>query len=541
MARPEQHVPVVVVGGGPVGLSLAVELRLHGVACTVVEPRREVSAVRPRAKTTSARTMELFRRWGLADRVRARAPIPTTWSSDVVFCASGVGPEITRFTGTLGLTLAGDDLAAEPGQQVGQPVVEQVLREALAGDPGATVLLGSRAVDVQQDADGVTVRVRDDGGEVSTVRADYAVGADGARSVVRTAMGVGYEGGDAGRPNLSVVFRSRALGTLVTDRALHRWVLDPGFPGVVGPYDLDETWWAIATGRPADDSAVDPAALVRGMVGAEIDVEVLGTDPWQARSLLATSYRAGRLFLAGDAAHQNPPWGGHGFNTGVGDAVNLGWKLAAVLRGQAPEPLLDTYESERRPVAARTIAIAADNTKVLATELASPGLRAGGEQFEPARAAAAEVVQRTKRVEFHCLGLVLGYGYGTGAAAQTSDGTDYRPVAAAGNRLPHHWLGPGDSLYDHLGAGFAVLGASEDVAALLAAAAERGLPVRAVGPDVVDPAARFGAEVVLVRPDQHVAWLGDRPDAGRAAAVLERVLTDGLLEAAPVGLPAGAA
>ena len=133
--RPE--LPVVVIGGGPVGLSLAMELRYHGVGCAVIEPRTSVSAVRPRAKTTSARTMELFRRWGFAERIRARAPIPVSWSSDVVFCTAAAGAEVTRFTGTLGLGLAGDDLVAEPGQQVGQPVVEQALRGFDRGDhPG---------------------------------------------------------------------------------------------------------------------------------------------------------------------------------------------------------------------------------------------------------------------------------------------------------------------------------------------------------------------------------------------------------------------
>jgi 2-polyprenyl-6-methoxyphenol hydroxylase-like FAD-dependent oxidoreductase len=525
--RPE--LPVAVIGGGPVGLALAMELHHHGIGCAVIEPRTTVSAVRPRAKTTSARTMELFRRWGFAEQIRRRAPIPVSWSSDVVFCTTAAGAEVTRFTGTLGLDLTGDDLAAEPGQQVGQPVVEQALRDTLAGRPDVRLLFGSRATGVHQDPDGVTVQVEEAAGVVSAIRARYAVGADGAHSVVRAAMDAAYEGANAGRPNLSIVFRSAGLGPLIPDRAVHRWVLNPAAPGVVGPMDLGDVWWAIATGRPDDDRDADPVAIVRAMVGADIDVEVLGTDPWQARSLLATAYRRGRLLLAGDAAHQNPPWGGHGFNTGVGDAVNLGWKLAAVLQGWAPAELLGTYESERRPVAAGTIRIAGQNARTLASELASDALMGDPAAFQAARPAAAETVQRMKHIEFHCLGLVLGYGYGPRAAEQTSDGSDFRPVAAAGNRLPHHWLAPGDSLYDHLGPGFTVLGADQAAAVLVAAAKRRGVPVSQVGAGLVDTSARYGADVVVVRPDQHIAWLGRPLGAPEADAVIDAVLHHGLL------------
>ena len=527
----DSDLPVAIIGGGPVGLALAMELRHHGVGCVVVEPRTTVSTVRPRAKTTSARTMELFRRWGFADEIRRRAPIPPTWSSDIVFCTTAVGAEVTRFTGVLGLDLTGADLVAEAGQQVGQPVVEQALRDALRDAAGVRLLLSRRAIEVIDQGDGVTVRLEDDDGVTSALRARYVVGADGARSVVRAAMGVAYEGGRAGRPNLSVVFRSEQLGSLLPDRAVHRWVLNPAAPGVVGPYDLRDVWWAIATGRPDEDRDADPVAIVRALVGADIDVDVLGTDPWQARALLASSYRRGGLLVAGDAAHQNPPWGGHGFNTGVGDAVNLGWKLAAVLNGWAPAELLDSYEAERRPIAAETIRIAAANAMTLSTELASDPLIGSAAEFAAARPAAAEVVQRAKHIEFHCLGLVLGYGYGPWASEQTTDGSDYRPVAAPGNRLPHHWVAADDSLYDHLGAEFSVLGEPADVSPLTQAAARCGLPLEHVDPAITDARTRYGADVVLVRPDQHIAWLGARPTSVDAEMILARVLRRGLAPA----------
>jgi 2-polyprenyl-6-methoxyphenol hydroxylase-like FAD-dependent oxidoreductase len=512
--------PVLVVGGGPVGLATAMELAHQGVDCVVVEPRTEVSATRPRAKTTSARTMELFRRWSFAEEIRKRAPIPVTWSSDIVFCTTATGSELVRFSDVLGLDLGGNELAAEPGQQVAQPLVEQALRDALAASPHVRLIFGSRVAAVEQDTDGVSGTIEDGAGGQIRFRADYLVGADGARSVVRSAMGARYEGGNAGRPNLSVVFRSPGLGDdLVGERALHYWVLDPAAPGVVGPMDLADTWWAISTGRPDDDRDADPAAIVRGIVGRDVPVEVLGTDPWQARALLVDHYRCGRMFLVGDAAHQNPPWGGHGFNTGVGDAVNLGWKLAAVLHGWAPTALLDSYETERRPVARDTIAIAAANTASLPTDLAA----AAGDDATAA-AALAERIRAAKRLEFYCLGLVLGYGYGPGAGSQTTDGIDFRPVALPGNRLPHRWIRPGLSLYDLLGRAFTLIGDPAVARPLVTLAEARGVPLASVASVGTPTAEAFGAPLVLVRPDQHIAWLGGELTDETAGVVFDAAL-----------------
>ncbi len=502
------------------GLATAMELGFHGIDCVVVEPRPTVSVTRPRAKTTSGRTMELFRRWSFAHEIRRRAPIAVGWSSDIAFCTTATGREIARFTGVLGLDLVGSDMAAEPGQQIAQPLVEQALREAISASPRCRLLLGRRVLSVEEKEGAVYGLIGDDSTAQTSFSAKFVVGADGPRSLVRAAMGASYTGGDAGRPNLSIVFRSPGLAEhLVGAPALHHWVLNPAAPGVVGPLDLAGTWWAIATGRPLDDSAADPTAIVRALVGRDIQVEVLGTDPWQARALVADRYRSARMFLAGDAAHQNPPWGGHGFNTGVGDAVNLAWKLAAVLHGWAPPALLDSYESERRPVAIQTIAIAAANTAVLPTDLAT-------ETQEDPRAldALAERVRAAKRPEFYCSGLVFGYAYGPGAGSQTTDGTDFTPRPLPGNRLPHRWICPGLSLYDLLGRGFSLLGDPRRAHPLLAAATSRGVPITSV-PNIGVPVEEFfGAGLVLVRPDQHVAWLGDRVTATQAAPILAGAL-----------------
>ncbi|SEG98083.1 2-polyprenyl-6-methoxyphenol hydroxylase [Nonomuraea solani] len=495
-----ESVPVLVAGGGPVGLATAVELAYHGVRCLVVEPRESVSWLRPRAKTTSARSMELFRRWGLAETLRSRAPLAVSWSDEAVFATGLLGREITRIGGCFGLDLAGSDLAAEPGQQVPQPLVEEVLREAT----GDALLTGWQVAGLREDADGVSVRITSKTGEERAVRAQYVVGCDGPRSVTRAAIGARYEGRQDARPNFNVVFRAPGLAErLPHGPAVHYWVLNPAQPGLAGRLDLKETWWCIAQGVRED---ADPVRLVRNLAGADIDIEVLATDPWTARMLLADRYASERVFLAGDAAHQNPPYGGHGFNTGIGDAVNIGWKLAAVLRGWAPASLLRTYESERRPIAADTIEAAARNMATLAPELADPALMGDAAAFERVRPAVAEAVRRTKDSEFHSLDLVLGYTYAGS------------PIVApgAGERLPHRWLSAGESLYDRLGPGFSLVGDQRLPGAnvLVSEARELGVPLRAV--DLP------GEPLALVRPDQHVAWRGEDPSGALRAALGER-------------------
>ena len=444
-----QETEVLIVGGGPVGLSAAVEMGRRGVQCLIVEPRLTVSRLRPRAKTTNVRTMEHFRRWGLAERVREVAPLKVDWSQDIVFCTTLLGHEVMRFTDCLGLSLQRSDVFAEAGQQIAQPLVEEVLREAVTDLAACHLCLGWSLHSLQQREDGVRATIVNGRGEQSQIEASYVLGCDGARSVVRAAIEAHYVGISDLRPNFGFVFRAPGLAErLLHGPAVQYWVLNPARPGVMGRMDLEDQWWVIANGVPAEVGQAKPHALIYGLVGTEIDVEILGTDPWTARMLLADRYRSGRVFLAGDAAHLNPPWGGHGFNTGIGDAVNIGWKLAAVLDGWGGDSLLASYEAE-----------------------------------------------------------------------------DYEPTARPGARLPHIWMPDGASLYDRLGNGLSLLRLHDnaDVVPFIESATARRVPLTVVELRGQPLEETYGASLLLVRPDQHVAWRGASVDRSMAGAVIDRV------------------
>ncbi|MGH3210431.1 MAG: FAD-dependent monooxygenase [Trebonia sp.] len=509
--------PVLISGAGPVGLALAVELGLRGVDSLVVEPRLQPTRLRPRAKTLNARTMEHARRWGLAERLRSAAPLPVSWSQDVSFCTSFLGEEVTRFTGVLGLADDGD--SPERGQQMPQYALEEVLRDVVTELPAADLRLGWRLHSLDATGPGpVHATVLDPAGNAVTVTAEYVVGADGARSVVREQIGARYVGSTALRPNTGVVFRGEELGRVAPHPpAVQTWLLNRQTPGMMGPVDRNGLWWLIAFGVDGRSAGFDPRRLISGAIGRDLPVEVVSTDPWTARMELVDQCRSGRVFLIGDAAHLNPPFGGHGLNTGIGDAVDLGWKLAACLAGWGAPRLLDSYEAERRPLHQRVIDEATANMATLAPELLDDGLDWPGPEGDKARSAAARRIAQTKRAEYFSSDLVLGHRYVGSPVLQVSPPGPgaWADCAAAGRRLPHLWVSPHVSTLDLVAGAHTLLVADGGLGARAGrAAAAAGLPATVT--QLERPLMRrLGAELLVVRPDQVVAALWPSPAPGQ--------------------------
>lgn len=510
-------IEVLICGGGPVGLGLANELGQAGISCLLVE-RRTTTNPQPRAKLANIRTMELLRRWGVADEVRRRAPLPADHPSDVVFATRLRGHELARFPNALSTARHDGDPFPEPAQQVPQYVLEDVLRERLAEMPWVTVARGTELTGFVSDDDGVTCTLRSSGGQ-RTVEASWLVGADGVRSTVRRLAGIDMRQLGPARTNLGLVLRAPGLAdSHGLGRAVHYWIVNDEAPTIMGPLDGGDTWWLQATALPddTDPETVDVDRLIAAAVGGDAPHEVLARDPWVATCRIADRYRAGRVLLVGDAAHVHPPMGGYGMNMGLGDAVDLGWKLAGRIAGWADDAAIDGYERERRPIHERVIDEAAGNYRVLANDLVVPDLEAASAAGDAARADVGARITGEKAREFRSIGVQLGARFADsplvvpdGSVEPPDPGDRYEPCVRPGHRAPHVWLEDGAALYDRLGTGFALLDGVGDGAAIAwtAAAAVRRVPLRVV---TLDGAARdlYGERLVLVRPDGYVAWCG---------------------------------
>jgi 2-polyprenyl-6-methoxyphenol hydroxylase-like FAD-dependent oxidoreductase len=496
--------PVLIAGGGPVGMTLARTLSLFGVRCLLVE-RNPSTTRHPKMDITNGRSMELFRRIGLAGKLRAVA-VPEENNFDVSWITSLTGRELHRFRYPSVVEKRAEILARndgtqprEPAMRVSQVMIEPVLRDAILNDPLVEARWGVAFEDFVQDEAGVTCTLRVmETGATETVRCDFVAGCDGGSSIVRDKLGISLDGKAAVAHRYMIHFQSDARDILQAFGVAWHYQTDKGT--LIAQDDKDT--WTLQTRMPADGKA-DPDAILDAWAGRPFARKILVTNPWFTHLLLAERYHSDRVLLAGDAAHQYIPTGGYGMNTGIGDAVDLGWKLAATVKGWAGKGLLESYGRERRPVGLRN--------------------RLGSERHTGVRLKIAELYQNIAapdalgraiaalgNAENESWGLEFGYRYD----GVEGDPVIYTPTTAPGARLPSVFLADGGALYDKLGPWFTLLRFGDaDPSPLIDAAPA---PVTTVVVD--DPAIVpiYEAKLVLVRPDTHVAWRGNDCRDGRA-------------------------
>ena len=530
--------PVAIVGGGPVGLLLALFLDHYGVKSVLFNTEHEVRP-HPKGSTHNARTMEHHRRLGFAAEIRALG-LPADRPTDVSYFTRLNGHELARLRMPSEAEKQREIAESPATHQVPEPIlranqlyVEQFLLEEARRRPNITVRFGWTVTRFEDDADGVTVHAEAANGTAGeTWRASYLVGADGGRSSVRRALSLRYNGFaklDAPHYGGRMVATHMRAPTLYRDHlARHHgwqyWVVNPQMRATIITLSGDQEFLIFSKSQHEDTPPTD-AAMTQFMhraIGAEFPLQMLDHRLWTAGvALVAERFIAGRVILAGDAAHLFTPTGGFGMNTGMDDASNLAWKLAATIQGWGGRNLLPSYETERRPVAERNTNAARDLNKHLADFTLPTTI-----EDDTAEGAAARRTVGTHfdslGEEFASIGVQLGARY-DGSPIVTEDGAPppdaldrYTPSGVPGGRAPHYWPGPGrgtgDSLFDQFGKGFTLLrlgGKAAEGSPIEAAARKRGVPLKTIDLPQGDARDLYGRDLALIRPDQCVAWRGD--------------------------------
>lgn len=518
------RIPVLIAGAGPVGLALAIELAYRNIRCLVIE-QSDGGVEFPTTNLANTRTCEHLRRWGIADRMRFESGYPTDYPRNYLFVTRMDGFEIARFDHPAN----GDPASRSPYSPEGRlwiskPYFDPVLHRHVAALPQVEVRYLTAFDSFRQDDRGITAKVVDvKTGREETIEADYLVGCDGGRSNIRRALEIKYEGVFSQGMNVAVLFRSPLLERTPHGPAVQYQIINSQLNGAIAAVDGKELWRLnVRNVKEEQLDTLNAPEKLRVALGDTIPFELLAVRPWTGHCVVAERYQDRRVFLAGDAAHLNWPAGGFGMNTGVGDAVDLGWKLAATLQGWGGAHLLESYTTERKPIAMINVNEAAemranfDNQTPFAPAIAENS-DAGQQLRDKARAA----ILRTRAKEFQhdSAGIELGYRYenspicvADGTPAPPLDHGLYVPSTWPGARAPHAWLKDNRSTLDLFGQGFVLVnlsGAVTDANAIAQAAHAVGLPLEAVSID--DPRVReiYERNFVLVRPDGHVAWRGD--------------------------------
>jgi 2-polyprenyl-6-methoxyphenol hydroxylase-like FAD-dependent oxidoreductase len=515
--------PVLIIGGGPIGLTLAVDLGWHGISCILIE-QSDGSVANAKFVDINMRTMEFCRRWGIADEIRDKG-FDKDYPQDLIFVTSLTGHLLGRLRLPSFAELRTPATVAERIARCPQTIFDPVIRRVAQSIPGVTLRYSTRCEGVTQDSNGVTAVVTDlETGRRERIRSAYVACCQGAASSLREDLGVRFDGEGTLSHSTNITFRSAAL-LRVHDKG-------PGFYTAIGPEGRWASMLALdgkSTWRLHSVEKVNGDAAIRRFVGCDFDYDILTELTWQRRELVADRYQVGRVFFLGDAVHQLSPSGGFGLNTGIGDVTNLSWKLAAVLQGWGTPDLLASYDIERRPVGKRTATTATNLFRTLQQDPPpGPAILADGPEGEAVRdvvrGRVAAILARSNcgydyGARYEDAGLQLGYFYEgspvivpDGTPAPLDDPRNYAPIARPGSRAPHFWLDENKSVLDLFGHGFVLLrlgGVRPSGNGFEAAANRLGIPLRTYTLNHEHLLALYNKRLALVRPDGHVAWRGD--------------------------------
>jgi 2-polyprenyl-6-methoxyphenol hydroxylase-like FAD-dependent oxidoreductase len=492
---------VLIAGAGPVGLALACELGLRGIDCVLIEKRDGAITV-PKMSAISPRNMEFCRRWRIADTVRT-AVWPESRNADFVYLDHLRGRELARSRRPTSAQRSALTQSPETACHCPQIYFDPILAARARSLDNVTLRYGVRLDAFAQDGDAVRAELTDMAtGATAAIAARYLVGCDGPAGIVREALGIRLGGLGVVANSVNIFFRSAELASL-HDKGwarIYRLIDASGCWGELIPIDGKALWRLTVFDDPA--ALAEPSAALARMAGGMFPHEILSVLPWQRRDHVAERFGEGRVLIAGDSAHECSPTAGLGMHTGIEEAVNLAWKLAAMVDGWGGANLVASFESERRPVALRNVALSTATFNGLRS---IPG-------FSKASALGPDAWRDVLAATSPSEQVKMDYGYDASPIC-VADAEPGLPAAARpGARTPHAWLAEGRSTLDLFGDGFVLLcfsGARERAAPLLSAAEWRGVPLRAVAIDDPAVAALYGAALVLVRPDAHVAWRGD--------------------------------
>ena len=532
MLKIKSNFPVIIIGAGPIGMNLALDLALRQVQCLIIE-KNFTTSKHPQGNTHNLRTMEHYRKLGLADKIR-EVGLPLDHSGDAVFVTRINSHELCRIkipTLRDRIKNGSNDLKIGPEtfQRASQMLVEKVLKDEIDKSKFIDVRFVWSMETFSQSNENVSLEIRNlKNNKVERLTSNYLVGCDGAQGKIRKTLGIKYTGksGDEvdfmmGRM-LSIYFESPDLYKIMkTDPPWQFHTMNSDGRASIVALDGKGKFltWA-KLGRDEDPNKVDPLSYIYQAFGQEVPVKLISALPWQAGlSLVAEKYQEGRILLAGDAVHLFTPTGGFGMNTGIGDVDNLGWKLAAICKGWGTVSLIETYETERRPVAIRNLAQSYALAEAKSSLQVPNGIEKSGSEGEKIRRELSNSILEKLKEEYFCLGIQLGARYDDSPIIINEDNLlpdsgpyDYTPTSHPGGRAPHAWLEDGSALFDHFSNGFTLLKLGTvkiNTDSFVNRAANLRIPLVLYENTSKDLLHLYKYNLVLIRPDQYVAWRGN--------------------------------